>query len=113
MEFNEYQRLAMRTASGETVASAENLLDTAVLGLNGEAGEIADLWKKYKYHAHLFDEAKLMKELGDILWYVACAAEGLGMTMDELASMNIGKLKKRYPEGFDADRSINRDSDDV
>lgn len=112
MTFNEYQKLAMRTASDRTNDSWMTQFDTGVLGLNGEAGEIADDWKKFKYHGHQFDKNKMVKELGDILWYVACAAEGIDMSMEEIAEANIEKLEKRYPTGFDTQRSVNRSDDD-
>lgn len=109
MEMNEYQRLAMRTASGATTESSETYLDTMVLGLNGEAGEIAELFKKYRYHGHDYPDAeKLVKELGDILWYVACGAEGLGVSLNEIAKANIEKLKLRYPNRFSTEQSLNR-----
>lgn len=112
MTFDEYEALALRTASDATRESPESMIDTGVLGLNGEAGEIADDWKKFKYHGHQFDKNKMVKELGDILWYVACAAEGIDMSMEEIAEANIEKLEKRYPTGFDTQRSVNRSDDD-
>lgn len=112
MTFNEYQKLAMRTASNRTNDSWMTQFDTGVLGLNGEAGEIADDWKKFKYHGHDFDRDRMIKELGDVLWYVACATSGIAATMEEIAIGNIEKLKKRYPEGFDTDRSMNRSDGD-
>jgi NTP pyrophosphatase (non-canonical NTP hydrolase) len=51
----------------------------------------------------------MIEELGDVLWYCAELACGLGVTLDEVAMRNIDKLRRRYPEGFDAERSINRD----
>lgn len=80
----------------------------AVLGLNGEAGEIADHVKKAVFHGHTLDHVALAKELGDILWYVAQAATASGFGLDEIAAMNIEKLRKRYPEGFSSEASINR-----
>ena len=78
------------------------------MGLNGEAGECIDILKKHAFQKHPLDEAKLIDELGDVLWYIAETATGIGTTLEELAQRNIGKLRARYPEGFSADRSINR-----
>lgn len=99
----------MRTASGATAESDETMLDTMVLGLNGEAGEIAEMFKKFRYHGHAYPDAfELAKEIGDILWYCACGAEALGITLEEIASMNIEKLKLRYPDKFTTEQSLNR-----
>lgn len=53
------------------------------------------------------------KELGDILWYVAMMCEGFGWDMGEIMHMNIDKLRARYPEGFDPEKSNNRANGDV
>ena len=81
------------------------------LGIAGEAGEVADLAKKQVFHAHPWNTDvadKLEKELGDVLWYVAATADSIGVTLDEVATMNVEKLRARYPAGFDPERSKNR-----
>ena len=105
MDFNQYQQLAMRTASG---MFKEGLILNGVMGLCGEAGECIDIVKKYKFQGHPLDEEKLKDEASDCLWYIASIASGLGLTFNEIAEHNINKLKKRYPDGFDAERSLNR-----
>jgi NTP pyrophosphatase (non-canonical NTP hydrolase) len=110
-DFDLYQGLALRTASAESTATPLTLLDAAALGLSGESGEIADHVKKILYHGHPLDDAtrdKIAKELGDILWYCALGAKGIGMTLAEIAVMNVAKLEKRYPEGFSTENSLNR-----
>lgn len=107
MDLNEYQKLAQRTAN--TAACDDKLLN-GMLGLAGETGECVDMLKKYLYQGHAFPREQLIEELGDVMWYVAEAATGLKITLSELAEHNIAKLKKRYPDGFDAGRSINRDT---
>jgi NTP pyrophosphatase (non-canonical NTP hydrolase) len=106
MEINEYQKLAMRTsAPHETLDSR---LNNAILGLCGETGELANVWKKSLYHGHTLRGEDLVQEIGDILWYVAQAADAIGADLEEVAQRNIEKLRSRYPEGFASERSINR-----
>ena len=110
-EFDEYQELALRTASPESLVDERTMLNAAALGLNGEAGEIADHVKKVLFHGHPLDEAtrdKIAKEIGDILWYCAIGSRGIGVPLSEIARMNVEKLKRRYPEGFSSERSLNR-----
>lgn len=107
-EFYAYQRAAMRTANNLT---PEQLILNGVLGLNGEAGEIADLYKKASFQGHELDKHRMIEEVGDLLWYCAILAQGLGVTLNEVANMNIAKLKRRYPNGFDSERSKNRESE--
>ena len=106
MNVNEYQTLAMRTKNPD-MPPEETLLN-AVMGLCGEAGEAIDIVKKWRFHGHELDRDHLKKELGDIAWYLAEAATALDMNLEDIFSANIEKLRKRYPEGFDADRSIHR-----
>jgi len=106
LTLDDYQRLALRTA-GDHGAFDRNLLYTA-LGLNGEAGETAELIKKALFHGHELDRDKLKKELGDVLWYVAVMAHTLDLSLAEVAQHNIDKLAARYPQGFSHDRSRHR-----
>lgn len=104
---NDYQRMAMRT-NDETMSEFD-MLRNAVYGMNGEAGEIIDLLKKYEFQGHDLDRDELIKECGDILWYCALFATALGEDLQSIMERNIEKLKDRYPEGFDKARSINRE----
>ena len=106
MEANEYQRLAMTTLNPEL--SKKDVLINSVMGLCGEAGEAIDIVKKWMAHGHELDREHLAKELGDIAWYLAEAATALDLSLDEILEANIEKLKKRYPQGFDTERSRNR-----
>ena len=107
MDMDIYQRLAMRTMASYRTPSEE--LTNAALGLNGEAGEVADIVKKVLHHGHELDSEKLIKELGDVLWYVAEAADAIGVELSEVARRNIKKLRARYPDGFQSAQSINKD----
>lgn len=104
---NDYQRAALRTAQMDNLSNEEVLLN-GVMGLNGEAGEVIDLVKKARFQGHELDTEKLMKELGDIAWYLAITAISIGYSLSDVFDANVEKLKKRYPDGFDKARSMNR-----
>ncbi len=78
-------------------------LDHAITGLTGEAGEVADVWKKIKYMGLEYNAEtrdKLIKELGDVCWYLMSAATALNVPLEEIINRNIEKLKARHPHGF-------------
>ena len=108
MTVNEYQKQAMATLNREL--SQKDILINAVMGLCGESGEAIDIVKKHLFQGHNLEKEKLAKELGDIAWYLAEAATALDMDLEAIFAANIEKLRKRYPEGFDADRSIHRNA---
>ena len=106
MTINEYQKLAMTTLNPEL--SRKDVLINGVMGLCGEAGEAIDIVKKHLHQGHKLDKDKLVKELGDIAWYLAETATALDVSLEEVLERNIDKLKARYPEGFSTERSVNR-----
>ena len=108
MNLNEYQKLAERTMSCEN-GMAEN---HALHGMVGEIGELHSLYQKI-YQGHEFDEEHAKKELGDLLWFVAEYCTAMGWELDKVAQLNINKLKARYPEGFEANRSLHRSEGDI
>ena len=107
MTINEYQKLAMTTLNPEL--SEKDVLINGVMGLCGESGEAIDIVKKWLAQGHELDREKLKKELGDICWYLAETATALGLSLEDVMEANIEKLRKRYPRGFDAARSVNRE----
>ena len=107
MTVNEYQKLAMTTLNPDL--SKKDVLINGVMGLCGEAGEAIDIVKKHLAQGHELDQNKLIKELGDIAWYLAEAAYALDVALDDVLEQNIAKLRARYPEGFDRERSVNRE----
>ena len=111
MEINEYQKLAMRTVNKEL--SKKDMLINGVMGLCGEPGEAIEIVKKHIAHNHELDKEHLAKELGDVAWYLAETATALGYSLEDILKMNIEKLKNRYPDGFDTEKSINRKEDDI
>lgn len=106
MTVNEYQRLAMATLN--PALSQKEILINGVMGLCGEAGEAIDVVKKHLAQNHELDRDKLIKELGDVAWYLAETATALDVSLEEVLERNLEKLRARYPEGFDAQRSIHR-----
>ena len=110
MNINEYQKLAMTTLNPEL--DKKDVLINGVMGLCGESGEAIDLVKKHLAQGHELDTDRLAKELGDIAWYLAETATAIGYDLEDILQMNLDKLKKRYPQGFSVDHSVNRQSGD-
>jgi NTP pyrophosphatase (non-canonical NTP hydrolase) len=107
VDFDEFQHKSARTANHSL--SYEDRVVQAVFGLVGETGEVVDHVKKWRYHGHDLDMKHVCEELGDMLFYYAEICNALGVSLDMIAARNIAKLKARYPAGFDAQRSINRE----
>ncbi len=110
MTINEYQKLAMTTLN--PALSEKEVLLNGVMGLCGESGEAIDLVKKWMMQGHELDKAHLAKELGDVAWYLAETATAIGYDLETILQANIDKLKARYPEGFNACRSMHRKNGD-
>ena len=106
MDINEYQKLAMRTLNPKI--EKKELILNASMGLCGESGEVIDLVKKHLFQGHDLDDEKLIKELGDVAWYLTEAATALNVNLSEILEKNIKKLENRFPDGFNSNRSINR-----
>lgn len=104
MTFNEYQVAAESTnlTPGKGEVLSVEFMDK-VLGLVGESGEFADKVKKILRDddAKMSEEKRqlLIKELGDVLWYIALLAKHLDMPLEEIAKLNIEKLKSRQVRG--------------
>lgn len=109
MKLNEYQELASRTIPEDK----EKQLRIAefCVALNEEAGESVGVIKKVVFHNHPFTGVKylkLLEELGDTLWHISAIAKEFDITLEEIATFNIQKLKGRYPDGYSDERSVNR-----
>jgi NTP pyrophosphatase (non-canonical NTP hydrolase) len=96
MDLNEYQKLARETA-------IYGRREYPYLGLCGEAGEVAEVYKKILRddNGHIGQKGrdKLVRELGDVLWYVANISEDLGFSLSYIAEINVKKLKDRSERG--------------
>lgn len=123
MDGNTYQFLAMRINDGHSVDRLLKSVDSpeyatgdllnGVLGLTGEAGEVADLVKKGIFREKGIDMEHLKKECGDVLWYLAQICHSIGITLDDVMKTNVDKLLDRYPDGFDTYRANNWKPEDV
>lgn len=129
MRGNEYQELAMRTFDDRAterlnspvdIYNSENIsgvnlpsLINGVLGLTGEAGEVSDLVKKGIFHEKGLDMDHIKKEIGDVCWYIALICKACGFDLDSVLETNVEKLKNRYPDGFDVERSNHRKAGDI
>lgn len=121
-----YQEKALATKAkdmGLKLASAVDALGVSgesaevlevILGLILKASKLSEHVKKIAGHGHPAELALLTKELGDVLWYVAALASNFGLSLGDIARMNLEKLAKRYPGGeFDSERSRVRSQEDV
>ena len=109
MTINEYQKLAMTTLN--PALSQKDVLINGVMGLCGESGEAIDIVKKRLALGHPLDREQLIKELGDIAWYLAETATALDVALEEVLHGNIEKLRRRYPEGFETEHSLHREAE--
>ena len=87
-----------------------NLLH-AGMGLVTESAEFMDALKKYIAYGDQLDLVNLKEELGDLMWYVQLALNNLNANLSDVMTLNIKKLEKRYPNGFDKVDAKNRDLD--
>lgn len=97
MNFDDYQKMAKKTAS---VDNSRTAIAVWTLGLCGESGEVAEKIKKWLGHGADLDIEAVKGELGDVLWYLSMLAHSLKIDLEDVASANIAKLKARYPNGF-------------
>lgn len=106
MDFAEYQKKARRTQN--TALPIWAMREHALYGLSSEVGEVLGLHQKV-HQGHMMDDDALMHEIGDVLWFVAELCDVYGWDMAEVAQENIDKLRRRYPERFTPEQSVNRE----
>jgi NTP pyrophosphatase (non-canonical NTP hydrolase) len=104
MNFNEYTEKALRTCH----VTGDSKVVEGAMGVSSEGGEVLDLIKKWQFQGHDLDLEEVQRELGDVLWYMAELIDGLGLNFETILLKNLKKLKARYPDGFNSDKSINR-----
>lgn len=91
--------LEVRRTAIEGLSPRDDLLLGAI-GLCGESGEVAESVKKHVFHGTPLDREELLEELGDVLWYLTHLARVLGTSLEDIAAVNVAKLRRRYPNGF-------------
>ncbi len=91
---NEYQKQAVATLKPDT-----DLVYTTGK-LQCEAGELSQYALKAQYHGKPLQLNAAIEELGDVLWYAAATAEKLGTTLEEVAQLNIAKLRERHGAAY-------------
>ena len=111
MQVNEYQKAAMETLN--PALNQKEVLINSVMGLCGESGEAIDIVKKWLMQGHELDKKHLVKELGDVAWYLAEAATALDVPLEVIFQGNLDKLRRRFPNGFDTEASVNRKQGDI
>ena len=110
MTINEYQCMAARTINRNNEPQEKE--QHALMGMCSEVGELQAVYQKI-YQGHPFDLHHAMSELGDLMWFAAEWCTSQGISLETVAEMNIEKLRKRYPEGFDEERSRVREEGDI
>lgn len=118
MNPNEYQEGAARTICPQNPATGRLMANPAIQGLNhaivgiaGEAGELASLLEKYLWYSQPLDKKAFFEEFGDLLWYVAEGLSALDFKLEDVMEANIRKLKARYPEKYTDEGALNRDKE--
>ncbi len=97
LDLKEYQGLCIRTA--KSIGDKEKELANYGLGAAGEAGDLAGCIKKTLFHKN--DQTTGIREnIGDVMWYLAMICNHFGWDFNEILAENMGKLTKRYPQGF-------------
>lgn len=91
----------------------KDVLINSVMGLCGESGEAIDIVKKWLMQGHELDREHLVRELGDVAWYLAEAATALDVPLEAVFQGNLDKLRQRFPNGFDTGASVNRKEGDL
>lgn len=106
MDMHTYQLAAARTINKDL--APESVEAHALHLMAAEVGEIHGIYQKY-YQGHEIDANELKKELGDLLWGIAELCTVLDWDLNDVAFTNIAKLCRRYPNGFEAVRSVHRE----
>lgn len=103
-----YRQYVLSVLNPNAQKEPKQLLINGVMGVAAEAGEALDVVKKHLFMDRELERDKLVKEIGDVLYYIEIVGAYLGMTTEEIQAVNMEKLQKRYAEGFSVQASIAR-----
>jgi len=107
MNIIEYQKQASRTCP--SLGDEQKDLLHMTLGMQTEAAEVSDVFKKNLAYGREIDWINIKEEIGDQMWYIANFCNIKGWNLEDILGSNILKLKIRYPDKFTSDKAINRD----
>lgn len=107
MKITEYQAKAARTLAKLETPLQDDL--HMILGMQTEAAEISDAYKKHMAYGRELDLVNVKEELGDLMWYAANLCNLHGWDLRDILQTNIDKLQARFPDKFTSDKAINRD----
>lgn len=112
MNPREYIEAVKKTESPEEGQLNRRILH-GILGCTDEVGELAKHAKAVLFYGKPLDPVNIKEELGDLLWYVAITIDAIGSSFEEVMTLNIAKLKRRYggEGGFDKEKALKRDLD--
>ena len=110
MTFGEYQQKAARTMN--PALDKDKTLHHALFASCAELGEVHSIFQK-EHQGHKLDREHLVKEIGDVFWCLAELCTVCCIDMDEVSRTNIEKLEARYPNGFEAEKSLYRAEGDI
>jgi len=115
MTNNKYELMALRfEGSQRYIELAESLTPLqirqlhAALGVVGEAGELSEMVKKHVYYGKPISKVDIIKEAGDVLFYLNVMLDSIGASFSEAMEANIDKLSRRYPSGYSNEAAIAR-----
>ena len=108
--FLDYQNAAQRTLP--ILLEGKDNINHMLFGLMTEVGELVDTHKRALAYKTELDMVNIEEEMGDILWYLAGLATFYKLSLNNVASKNIAKLRTRFPEKFEEVLAVNRNTDE-
>lgn len=106
MTLKEYKIESKRTCP-KLSTNSEDLLHMA-LGMQTEAAEISDVFKKKLAYNKDIDWVNVKEEIGDLMWYIMNLCTFNDFDLEEILQTNIDKLKARFPDKFTEEKALNR-----
>ena len=110
MNMFDYQYAAARSINYDLTDAEKG--KHALHGMVAEIGELHSIYQK-RYQGHPFNEEHAKKEVGDLMWFIAEYCTAHNWDLNDICQMNIDKLKARYPDGFEVDKSLHRAEGDI